>query len=306
VPPIENVVIIKSSDSVATAFETLITNNILSVPLLDVTTNMFIAFLHLLDILAYMVDIYQYQTSDTTIPKFEEIIIQDRFKNTPVSSIIYRALRNPWYTIKESDSIYDAIYMLNKCQVYQLAVSDTLGRFYSVLTQFRLLVWLANRNINEFRDLASEPIETFSLGFKPVVRFHKSRRVLDAFLQMDAIGITGVAITDDEDRIIGNISISDLKDIGSSAENFRKVYLDCGTFIEQRETGVSVPKLIWANRKSSIKEVLGQFRAHKIHRVYIVEPQSHMPMGVITTTDIISLFARALQPPTAKAEQLRE
>jgi len=123
---------------------------------------------------------------------------------------------------------------------------------------------------------------------------------------MDAIGITGIAITNDEDRIIGNISISDLKDIGSSAANFKKLYLDCGTFIEQRETGVNVPKLIWANRRSSIKEVLGQFKAHKIHRVYIIEPQSHMPVGVITTTDIISLFARALQPPASKPEQLRE
>jgi len=306
IPPIENVVIIKSTDSVATAFEILIKYKILSVPLMDVTTNMFVAFLNLLDILAYMVDIYQYQTSDTVIPRFEELIIQDRFKNTPVSAIIYRALRNPWYTISESNSIYDAFEMLNKCQVYQLAVADTLGRFYSVLTHFRLLVWLANRNISEFGDLASEAIETFNLGFKPVVRFHKSRRVLDAFLQMDAIGITGIAITNDEDRIIGNISISDLKDIGSSAANFKKLYLDCGTFIEQRETGVNVPKLIWANRRSSIKEVLGQFKAHKIHRVYIIEPQSHMPVGVITTTDIISLFARALQPPASKPEQLRE
>jgi len=163
VPPIENVVIIKSTDSVANAFETLITYKILSAPLLDVTTNMFTAFLHLLDILAYMVDIYQYHTSDTEIPRFEELIIQEHFKNTPVNSIIYGALRNPWYTIKMTDSISDAITMLNKCQVYQLAVSDTLGRFYSVLTHSRLIVWLANRTINELGDLASEPIETFFL-----------------------------------------------------------------------------------------------------------------------------------------------
>jgi len=303
-PPINNVVIIRSTDSVSSAFQTLINYKIVSAPLLDVNNNLFVAFLHLLDILAYVVDIIQYQASDVTVQKLEELIVQDRFKNTPVTSIIQRALRNPWYTINENAPLQEAIDMFDKFKIYQIAVSDSLGRFSSVLTQFRVLVWIANRSTNELGDLALEPIETFKLGYKPLIRLHRSRRVLDAFLEMDMIGITGVAITNDDDRIVGNISISDLKDIGSSAENFSKLYLDCGTFIKQRETGSNVPPLVWANRKSTIKEVLGQFRAHNIHRVYVIESQTHTPVGVITTNDLISLFATIL-PPVTPSEQSR-
>jgi len=294
-PRIEEVIFIKSTDNVASALEIFRNNKILALPVLDVMTNKYVAFIHMLDILAYVVDIYQYQTS--TVALNIEEIIQDRFKSTPINSIIQRAVRNPWFSISDKASILEAIETMARFQLYQIAVYDFEGKFYSILTQSRIISWLANRKVSEFGDFASEPLEAFHVGFKPLVKVHKSRRVLDAFLQMDSIGITGVAIVNDVNEVVGNISISDLKDIGPTAENFKTLYLNCETFIQQRETGRDVPKLIWATRKSTIKEVLGQFRTHHIHRVYVIEPQTHIPVGVITTTDVISLFANALTLP---------
>jgi len=282
----------------------LIDNNILSAPLLDVSVNNFIYFLHLLDILAYLVDVYQYQTSSNVAPRLEELIMQDRFKTTPVTAIIQRSLRNPWYTITEEHSLQEAIDMLFRTRADQFAVANVESTFSSILTQYTVVEWIASRPVEEIGELASKTVDTFKLGYRDVIRVNHRRTILEAFLYMDGIGVSGIAVSDDNDRLIGNISATDLRDIGFGAENFRILYSDCASFIEHKQKTNKIPKLVAVNRDSTIKEVLDKFGGHHIHRVYVVEEDSNLPVGVISDGDIIALFATAI-PVIAQPLQSR-
>jgi len=288
------IIIVKSNESITDAFQTLIEHNILAAPVLDTASNTYIAFMNLLDIVSYLVDVYQFQTTETIDPKLEELILQDRFRNTPVSSLGLRSWRNPWYTISQESTEQDAIDMFSRTRADQIAVFDNNGNFVNILTQYMLVHWLAQRPPEEIGQLDSKSVQTFRLGYQRVVRVHKNRPVLHSFIRMDDIGVSGVAVTDDGNRVIGNISTTDLKDIGGKAENFRKLYLDCGTFLSQKEHGKGIPQLLYVHRDQPIRDVLDMFLQYNIHRVYVVERDDFRPVGVISDGDIINLFAMSV------------
>jgi len=250
--------------------------------------------MNLLDIVSYLVDVYQFQTTETTDPRLEELVLQDRFKNTPVSSLGLRAWRNPWYTISQDATVQDALDMFSRTRADQIAVFDNNGNFVNILTQYMLVHWLAQRPSDEIGQLDSKSVQTFRLGYQRVVRVHKNRPVLHAFIRMDDVGVSGVAVTDDGNKVIGNISTTDLKDIGGRAENFRKLYMDCGTFLSQKEYGKEIPQLLCVHRDQSIRELLDMFIRYNIHRVYVVERDDFRPVGVISDGDIINLFAMSV------------
>jgi len=54
-----------------------------------------------------------------------------------------------------------------------------------------------------------------------------------------------------------------------------------------------LPKLVSATRNTTIKEVLEMYKNNDIHRVYVVTAEFHKPLGVITLTDMLSIFATA-------------
>jgi len=296
-PPID-VVVVNASDSITDAFYTLVDNNLVSAPVYDSVLNQYVTFLSLLDIISYLVEIYQFRI-ETADPRIEELVLQDRFKNTPVSALGIGYWRNPWYTISQDASILDALSMFARTRADQIAVFDINGNFVNVLTQHMLVQWLAQRSFEEIGQLSSKSIQTLRLGLQRVIRVHKNTALLHAFMRMHDVNVSGVAVVDDFNRVIGNISTTDFQEIGSGVINFRKLYLSCETFLNQKLQGKNTPQLLYVHKDQSVRDVLDIFYRYKIHRVYIVERDTFAPVGVISDGDIILLFANALPTVTA-------
>jgi len=291
-PPIE-IIVVNASDSITDAFFTLVDNDIVSAPVYDSITNQYVTFLSILDIISYLVEIYQFQI-ETADPMIEELVLQDRFKNTPVSALGIGNWRNPWYTISQEMSILDAFNMFTRTRADEIAVFDLNGNFVNILTQHMLVQWIAQRPAEEIGQLSSKSIQTLRLGFQRVIRVNKRRSLLRAFMRMHDVNVSGVAVVDDNNTVIGNISSTDLKEIGRGVINFRKLYMTCETFLNQKQQGKDLPQLLYVHRSQSVRDVLDLFYRYKIHRVYVVEKDTFAPVGVISDGDIINLFANAL------------
>jgi len=248
-----------------------------------------------------MLDILTYITSALDEPSIvsgkmsvEDLVSKDRFNSETVKDVLSISTKNEWNTMSEEDTIFDAIIKFAKSNIHEVAIVNSKGELMSILTQYRFIQWLDNHSL-EMGDFANMPVGQFQLGYKKVHRMHQTRRVIDIFLQMKHLGVSGLAIVNDEFRIVGNISVSDLKDIGGNAQNFITLWTDATTFINSREYGANVPKLVYVTPNSSIKEVLAQLHTYGIHRVYVVEKNTHYPIGVISCTDIIAFFGAGLQ-----------
>jgi len=248
-----------------------------------------------------MLDILTYITSALDEPSIvsgkmgvEELVSKDRFQTETVKDVLNVSTKNEWNTMTEEDSIFDAIIKFAKRNIHGAAIVNNLGEFESILTQYRFIQWLDNHS-NEIGDLANMTVEQFQFGYKTVHRMHQSRRAIDIFLQMKNLGVNALAIVNDESKLVGNISVSDLKDIGGSAQNFITLWTDATTFINSREYGANVPKLVYVTPNSTIKEVLSQLHTYGIHRVYVAENNTRLPIGIISCTDIIAFLGAALQ-----------
>jgi len=291
---IQKVFTVKTSDTIAEAFTLLIQNYILSAPVFDVEQNKYNAFLHMLDILAYIISALDEPSIASGKMGIEEVKSCTRFKKETVKDVLQVSRKNAWIMMNELDSLYETIAMFAKNNLREVAVVNAKGEFVSIITQSRLIQWLSNRSSSEMGQFVSMTIGDFKLGYKKVHCMHQSRRVIDVFLQMNYLGISGMAIVNNENRVIGNISVSDLKDIGGNAEKFMILWTDAATFIKSREYGAKVPRLVYVLHNTAIKKVIGELHTHNIHRVYIVEEHNVYPMGVISCTDILKFFGNAL------------
>lgn len=171
-----------------------------------------------------------------------------------------------------------------------MAVVDPAGRFSSVITQSRIVRFLANRSL-ELGAMGMKTVSELNIAAPLTVTVRHNERVLDAFLKIFNFGISGVPVLNEQNRIIGNISISDIKDIGFSAQMFRKLFVTCEQFLDSKIIGQSLPRLIWAYNTSYFSDVLAKLTMNGVHRIYIVKSYDMICDGVITLTDILRLFS---------------
>jgi len=276
----------KSTETISDVFGRLIQHKIFAVPLLDVTTNKYTAFIDLFDILTYVVDVL-----NLPLEANDDWIVSQQFRNTSCLTLVGRSPRSNWNLIGEEATLQQAINALQG--VHRLAVVDAQGNLRSILSQSRVIRWLACRSDYVMGDIATATVEDTRLGFCDLVTINKNEKALNAFLKMNAYNLSGIAVVDNTDTVIGNISVSDLKDIGYAANMFKRLTVPSGNFLNRKIEGANLPKLVSANRSTTVKEVLDMYKNNEIHRVYVVTAEFHRPLGVITLTDMLSLFSSA-------------
>lgn len=290
-----SVVTARSSESISDVFRRMIDKGILALPLFDEETNRYVTFIDVFDILAYIVEVL-----GVPLDKNEEWALRKEFLTTKCTVLPNRSMRNPWAVINENASVQTAINIMSQTNLTRLAVTDQEGHLTSVLTQTRLVRYLSNRT-NEIGPIANIPIERLGLGNNPVIGIKHTEPAINAFLKIYQYNIGGVAVFNDEDKIIGNISISDLKDVGFSLDMFRKMFVKAKQFLYRKIEGADVPRVVWVSKKSDITEILIKFRQHWIHRIYMLDPNTRKAVDVISASDMISVFDSD-NPPIVFAE----
>jgi len=145
-------------------------------------------------------------------------------------------------------------------------------------------------------NVSAETIEQLQIGYRDVVSVDPDLAVIQAFVKMVETRKSGIAVVQanefDEMALIGNVSASDLKDIGYDGQLFSKLYIPVSTFLEMKTKYAAVPPPLTVSPQESISHVLEQFHQHGIHRLYIVDTENDTSLlGVITPSDVLRLFA---------------
>lgn len=291
-PHISHVIIAKSNESISSAFKKMIDNGVLALPLYDDERSLYVAFIDVFDILAYIIE----TNGKDDIILAEGNIVRNDFISTPCYELPNRSLRNPWLIINENSSLQQAIDFMCTSGAVRLAVVDDTNNLSSILTQTRIIRHFSNKT-HAMGRLSSLPIKkVMKFGSRDVIGIKDSEPAINAFMKIYDYNIGGVAIFNDYNEVIGNISINDLKDIGYNSEMFQKLRLKAKEFLNKKIEGADVPSLVWISKDNTIQDLLFKFRSHWIHRIYIIEPESRKTLGVISSTDIITLFSSTVSP----------
>jgi len=199
--------------------------------------------------------------------------------------------KNPW--IVEYDTSLDKVIDMMSKGIHRVLVrGDSVDgeTEYRVLSQSDMLKFLVEFS-NHVDSLKLDMTKSVSdLGLVPlshVVRsVNEESTARQCFQKMFEFNVTALPILNQNSRIIGCISATDLR--GLTSLSLDTLDLPVLEFLQKRQRYLKLP--VSVKNDTSMKEVCGILMSRKIHRVWVVDDEQRI-LAVITLSDIIRHFS---------------
>jgi len=288
-----NVITVKNSDTVARVLQVFKENNISSAPVVERTPiagsehtiHTYHGILDILDLVAFAVEIF------SNIGSLSEELVHDlenQWKKTPVGHIIDVCGRSPIVPIHVDAPMLYCLGALSRPSVHRVPIIESTTSkdqaLIGVVTQSHVISYL-HENVSSF----GERVRTTPVGQwmppRAVIYVRSNTIVLDAFKKLCSCRVTGLAVLTDQDKLIGNLSASDLKKIDPDnlvAMMQLPVHRLLSLYPWSKAITVSVD--------DNLETVLDKLVKNKVHRIYI--QQNEKALGVISLCDIIHYVSR--------------
>jgi CBS domain-containing protein len=291
-PTGESIITCLRTDTIADAFQKILDNNILSLPVIK-AGGMYYGFVDLLDIVTWLVDqvgsLELLKHSSPTLPPTQENIrvtdrILDRLKNdfktTTVGHVMTYPVSksNPFHPVPRGTSLLSVMEIL-ATGVHRLPVLGQGDRLMQIVTQSDIVHWVSDhlQLLGKMRALSVRDMDSC---IQYVLSVSQHERTIDAFRMMRIMRVSGLAVVNKKGRMIANLSAKDLKKIAKDGKYMSRLFEEVGSFRDHRKT------LKFVKLSNTLEDVFNLFKRHQIHRVYIVDDGMY-PIGVISLTDII-------------------
>jgi len=291
--PNQNLIVIGSQDSLPKAFHILISNNIYSAPVYDSSKGTYSGFLDLLDIVTFIVHIFDSQEPKRSSADLYHLLEQvEMFDREHATRVVGLSSQHPMNSISSGDSVSKAIEMFGRTGVHRIPIMEG-GKIKNVLTQSLLINWLQQNKSQIPENMRKQRVSDLSVGFKPVVSIQAEAKAIDAFRLMAKYKIHGVAVLDENGCILSNLSAKDIKVLDEDAL-FTKLYkstIDLVKQIRAKRINISAPSFC-VTPKGTMEEVISKLSLLRVHRLYI-EDEQRKPVGVLSLGDVLKVIAPA-------------
>lgn len=335
---LRNLISVSPSTSLEDTFQCMATNNIYSVlveasqPSEKSEGKKFSCFVSIFDLLS--ATIFQEffdaasQTKEPTPYDLQQKVA--KFMKNHVSTVIGLTSEDrELHEVALSTSVLNLMNMMKRGIHYVLVLDKNGSQSDArILTQFDLVQWLYHHN-NHFGSLAEMTIDGVmqsAMEFKseqdpnqPVrlpgsrwsgslmkyaLSISKQCSALTAFRTMYMHRISGLAVVDENEKLIDNLSASDLR--GLTMETLESVNLPVLEYLKFRREKLRKVKNISGvakvnSRTSNMGEALQLCHKYRLHRIWVVD-EDDKPVSVVTLSDFIAAFC----PNAGDVESLSE
>jgi len=202
-------------------------------------------------------------------------------------SVSYLAKRNPVPSYSNDSSLLDICKALAGRHKHRVAIIDpATGMCTGIISQSGLVAFIASKCPS-----MGEKMEDANLNFrKNVVQVVDSDSAACAFELLDAKRLSGIAVVDDEGKLIGNTSARDVK---LCVQDAGKTGMD--TDILSYLARVRQSQIVkddkyptcHVNEDATVRHVVNLLAKTGYHRVFVVD-KDLKPVGVVSFADIIN------------------
>jgi len=291
----KKVITINADASVSEALQVLSSNNILAAPVFDRETNSFLGLVDMMDILANVVSFYKEHDSADAKPG-EEVPVSwcrnietlqqrgEQFAKQPTTALIDRSRVDDFCPVSNHGTLFQVMDDVLSHNVHRVPVFDNSDKVYNILSQSDLIQFLYE-NIRDIGIARFDTVEKLGLGTPAVISMSARAKAIHAFFLMLYNRVQAVAIVSGNGELVGNLSASDLR--GLDQNTFPQLLTPVMEFVKsvKRHRG-----LITCKKDSTLESVLSKLANNKVHRLWVVN-EHNCPTGVITLTDIMTLFS---------------
>jgi len=277
-------------DKVIDVYKGLIKHGFLSVPVLQKTKNLWHGFIDLSDIVTCIIAAFGDLKMESEKDFWTAIDRDEAFQKKLVKDVVRFPLtrRNPFYPLLKGFSLFTAIEALAKYpNLHRIPVIDHDRKLVDMITQSQVISFF-NKNINLLGAIKNKPIHFIPSARSTVAKISDKETAIEAFKLLHFKEISGLAVVDDNDRLVGAISASDLKLIRYDGGSFGRLYETIHKFLlkAKREGVERPPGPVVLSPNDTIEVALKKFQENGVHRLFVVDEKMHA-IGVVALKDIL-------------------
>ncbi|KAL6453269.1 SDS24 Protein SDS23 [Candida maltosa Xu316] len=324
--------------SVQHAFETLLNNNLTSVPVSiskknpdDLTNCLTFDYSDLntyLLLIMNKININELNLDDIEVPNKPNPTLKEKYdlviqsiskakkgEEVPVDFIIKLHPKNPFIKFNESDTLFSVMETLGN-GVHRIAITNEQGsKITGILSQRRLIkyMWENARRFPSLDFYLTSTLQDLKIGSTNPITIYEDQLLIDALHKMFNERVSSLAVIDRSRTLIGNISIVDVKNVTSSQKShllFKSVLNFISYNLSQKgiEEGQDQFPIFHVNNQTSLGRVIAKLVATKSHRLWIVDSNrqpSNSISGSSTNSNVtVGYPAPADSSITDKAEEV--
>lgn len=265
--------------------------NISSVPITkSKEDSTILGFVDMLDLLAFFCKLIGKEQGGELKIGAEELSGKlDQFRNCKLSEIVGLSGRNPFRMMHQDESLAEAVDQYLK-GVHRIAISDDTGEIIGVISQWTIANYLATVPTDDKEWIPSlrAPVAQSQFKTTEVKCVNKNETALNAFTFMHSNKLSAVGVIDDEGKLCGNLSASDLKGFHLFLNEFSDLLQPVGQFLAliRKKQGRPENFVVAVPSSTPVKDIVILFNEEIIHRVYIVDNQ-YKPTAVFSLTNLL-------------------
>jgi len=259
-------------DLIRDVHEALISKAVLSAPVFDFEEQKYIGIVDLRDIAAFSLSLH----------KTEGPIIFTAEKIVDFSGM------NKFHPISGELSILEALETFIQFGLHRLPVMESPNKVVKMVSQTDIVQWLA-QNKEILGTQVEKTVGELQMdlggisGIKDLLLYIKESEPTEkAFEMMRTYNVHGIPVLNDDGKIVGNISVGDMRHI--TKWELGALKLTAKEFFVSLNTD-RIP-LVTCTTSSKFYEMICHLAKAKVHRVYVVD-KDDKPVDIITLTNIL-------------------
>jgi len=282
---LSEIVTVNENLSLDEAIKVLNTNHILSAPVLNDSGSL-VGILDMLDVANHVIKIYPAE-SELEAHNMATLKTASRaMALKDVKSVIESSGRDPLAPLNFHDPTTLAVELFAS-GIHRCPIVDNDNNIVGILTQSRVLSHLHDQlPRGNLKVLGNKNLEELGLGLSKPISANLTDQVIDVVRKLDQNAISAVALMDENNNLVGNFSIGDMKGLwDEELPSFRTSVED---YLNKfHPESLSVVTLNVSN--TTLSEVIDTMLESNIHRVwtYKVEKGVRTPCGIVSMTDLL-------------------
>eukprot|EP01129_Flabellula_baltica_P003563 TRINITY_DN13319_c0_g1_i1.p1 TRINITY_DN13319_c0_g1~~TRINITY_DN13319_c0_g1_i1.p1 ORF type:complete len:314 (+),score=51.85 TRINITY_DN13319_c0_g1_i1:29-943(+) len=275
---------VTTTTSIQNTLKILSEANILSVPVID--NDDLQGLVDVVDITGYILATWR-----SLSPSFDHQVFPDEdLLNTPIFEVMNFSLFDSVKTIKGTESVFNLMQMFLddhfQMRLHRVLTTDWHGLVYNVVSQTDLINFAYAHMDKLPEDLLDSTIEDLDL-FRVVINVREESFLIDALSILFKNRLSGLALVDNNYKITGNLSCSDLRGITPTSFEFFQGKVSQFLNKIEEEQGTTRKPFIFVQKDNTFRELLKILTESHVHRVFLKDELEH-PIGVISLSDVLS------------------
>lgn len=291
------VIVLDSKTDPKKAIEILLQNKVRAAPVIDTDNNKFIGVLDLRDTVKFALETYKKQSSTLSEIKQKAMEFLTSSPQITTQSLKYLSQMRKFRTVKNSDTLLSVAQVLAKGSHIVGVIDEAKNTLSGIITQGQLFQQVSKRwdinnqeYWNEHQVLLSDLLKLKYIS-QPVKSIKSSTKAYDAFELMSKLDLSGLAVVNNDGKLIHNTSATDIK-LWLIASNTLEESIE-QFLINIRKLSLSEKyPITFCTLDDTFKRALQKLQATRYHRLWIVDKDTK-PIGVFALTDIFKLLCKS-------------